>query len=89
MPKEAAAEFRLEGALASDTYASIVSEGHLRCLRNLMTKSSGEIVLGGETNETQRRIIPTVYKNVKEGNSLLERSVRPWARWNALWRRCE
>jgi acyl-CoA reductase-like NAD-dependent aldehyde dehydrogenase len=75
--KEAAAAFYLEGALASDTYASIVSEGHFRRLRNLMTKSSGEVVLGGETNEAQRRITPTVYKNVKGGDSLLERSVRP------------
>ncbi|KAI0292534.1 Aldehyde/histidinol dehydrogenase [Russula brevipes] len=58
--KEAAAAFRLEGALASDAYASI---------------SSGEVVLGGETNEAQRRIIPTVYRNVKEGDSLLESEI--------------
>ncbi|KAI9462637.1 aldehyde dehydrogenase [Russula earlei] len=71
--KEAAAELRLDDALAStDSYGSIVSEGHYRRLRNLMTTSSGTIVVGGNTNEERRRIAPTVYRDVKEGDSLLE-----------------
>lgn len=70
--KEAAAEFHPDGALSSDSYASIVSEGHYKRLRNLMTKSSGKIVIGGSTDEQKRRIAPTVYKDVEKGDSLLE-----------------
>jgi len=70
--KEAAAELHLDDALTSDSYGSIVSDGHYKRLRNLMTKSSGEIVVGGDTDEEKRRITPTVYRDVKEGDSLLE-----------------
>jgi len=73
--KEAAAEFRLDDALASDTYASIVSETHFNRLRNLMQRSSGKIVIGGDTKEEGRRITPTVYSDVKEGDSLLEAEI--------------
>ncbi|KAH9996686.1 aldehyde dehydrogenase [Russula compacta] len=70
--KEAAVELRLDGALASDSYGSIVSDNHFKRLQNIMTKSSGKIVVGGETNEEKRRIAPTVYRDVKEDDSLLE-----------------
>jgi acyl-CoA reductase-like NAD-dependent aldehyde dehydrogenase len=75
--KEAAAEFRLDGALASDTYASIVSDNHFKRLRNLMQRSSGKVVVGGDTKEEGRRITPTVYSDVKEGDALLETFVYP------------
>jgi aldehyde dehydrogenase (NAD+) len=70
--KEAAAKFHPDGALASDSYASIVSEGHYKRLQNLMTKSSGKIVIGGNTDEQKRRIAPTVFKDVEKGDALLE-----------------
>ena len=38
----------------------------------MMTKSSAEIVVGGSIDEQKRRIAPTVYRDVKEGDSLLE-----------------
>jgi hypothetical protein len=38
----------------------------------MMTKSSAEVVLGGNFDEQNRRIAPTVYRDVKEGDSLLE-----------------
>ena len=75
--KEAAAEFRLDDALASDTYASIVSENHFKRLRNMMQRSSAKVVVGGDTKEDGRRITPTVYSDVKEGDSLLEAFVQP------------
>jgi len=75
--KEAAVELRLDGVLASDSYASIVSEGHYKRLRSLMTKSSGNVVVGGSTDDEKRRITPTVYRDVKEGDSLLEGYVYP------------
>jgi hypothetical protein len=65
-------ELRHDSVLTSD-YACIVSDGHFKRLRNLMTKSSAEIVLGGNFDEQKRRIAPTVYRDVKKGDSLLER----------------
>jgi len=38
----------------------------------MMTKSSAEIVIGGNFDEQKRRIAPTVYRDVKEDDSLLE-----------------
>jgi len=70
--KEAAVELRLDGALTSDSYGSIVSDSHFKRLQNMMTRSSAEIVLGGDFDEQKQRITPTVYKNVKEDDSLLE-----------------
>jgi aldehyde dehydrogenase (NAD+) len=70
--KEAAVELRVDDALASDSYSSIISEGHYKRLRGLMTKSLGKVVVGGSTDDEKRRIMPTVYRDVKEGDSLLE-----------------
>jgi aldehyde dehydrogenase (NAD+) len=69
--KEAAVELRHDSVLTSD-YSSIVSDGHFKRLRNIMTRSSAEIVVGGNFDEQTRRIAPTVYRDVKEGDSLLE-----------------
>jgi aldehyde dehydrogenase (NAD+) len=76
--KEAAVELRVDDALASDSYSSIISEGHYKRLRGLMTKSLGNVVVGGSTDDEKRRIMPTVYRDVKEGDSLLEGYVLPW-----------
>jgi aldehyde dehydrogenase (NAD+) len=76
--KEAAVQFRLDGALASDTYGSIVSDGHFKRLQNIMTKSSAKIVIGGDTDDARRRIAPTVYRDVKENDSLLQGYVSPY-----------
>ena len=71
--KEAAVELRHDSILTSDyDYSSIVSNSHFKRLRNMMTKSSAEIVVGGNFDEQKRRIAPTVYRDVKEGDSLLE-----------------
>lgn len=64
-------ELRHDSVLTSD-YSSIVSDGHFKRLRSIMTKSSAEIVVGGNFDEQKRRIAPTVYRDVKEGDSLLE-----------------
>ncbi|KAI0280173.1 aldehyde dehydrogenase [Russula aff. rugulosa BPL654] len=69
--KEAAVELRHDSVLTSD-YSSIISDSHFKRLRNMMTKSSAEIVLGGNYDEQERRIAPTVYRDVKEDDSLLE-----------------
>jgi aldehyde dehydrogenase (NAD+) len=69
--KEAAVELRHDNVLASD-YSSIVSDSHFKRLRNMMTRSSAEVILGGNFDEQNRRIAPTVYRDVKQGDSLLE-----------------
>jgi hypothetical protein len=38
----------------------------------MMTKSSGKLVVGGNTDEQNRRITPTVYRDVEKDDSLLE-----------------
>ena len=71
--KEAAVELRHDNILTSDyDYSSIVSDSHFKRLRNMMTKSSAEIVVGGNFDEQKRRIAPTVYRDVKKDDSLLE-----------------
>ena len=75
--KEAAVELSLDDALASDSLASIVSEGHYKRLRSLMTRSLGNVIAGGSTDDEKRRITPTIYRDVKEGDSLLEGYTHP------------
>ena len=75
--KVAAVELGVGDALASDSFASIVSEGHYRRLRSLMTRSLGKVVVGGTTDDDKRRITPTVYRDVKEGDPLLEGYILP------------
>ena len=75
--KEAAVELRVDDALASDSFSSIVSEGHYKRLRSLMASSLGNVVVGGRTDDDNRRITPTVYRDVKEGDSLLEGYILP------------
>ncbi|KAF8273428.1 aldehyde dehydrogenase [Lactarius quietus] len=70
--KGAAVELHVDDALASDSFASIISEGHYKRLRSLMTRSLGKVVVGGNTDDEKRRITPTVYRDIKEGDSLLE-----------------
>jgi aldehyde dehydrogenase (NAD+) len=70
--KEAAVELHIDSTLTSDSYSSIVSEGHFKRLQNMMTKSSGKLVVGGNTDEQNRRITPTVYRDVEKDDSLLE-----------------
>jgi hypothetical protein len=71
--KEAAVELRHDSVLTSDYgFSSIVSDNHFKRLRNMMTRSSAEVVLGGTFDEQNRRIAPTVFRDVNEGDSLLE-----------------
>lgn len=65
-------ELHHDTVLTSD-YSSIVSDNHFKRLRNMMIKSSAEVILGGNFDEQNRRIAPTVYRDVKEDDSLLER----------------
>lgn len=63
--------FYPKGALSSESYGRIVSSLHWSRLKSLLDRTQGEIVLGGGVDD-KNGIEPTVVKDVKEGDSLLE-----------------
>lgn len=67
------AAFYPKGALSSDSYGRIVSSLHWSRLKSLLDRTQGEIVLGGGVDD-KNGIEPTVVKNVKDGDSLMEES---------------
>ncbi|KAG6831116.1 hypothetical protein H0H87_006141 [Tephrocybe sp. NHM501043] len=69
--KAAYNSFYPEGALNSTSISRIVSDSHHKRLRGLLSRTRGEIVFGGQTDE-KKGFEPTVVKNVAEGDSLLE-----------------
>ncbi|KAH7928569.1 aldehyde dehydrogenase [Leucogyrophana mollusca] len=69
--KAAHAEFYPKGALNSSDISTIISAGHFSRIKGLLDKTEGEIVFGGETDESRKFIAPTVVKGVKETDSLM------------------
>lgn len=66
--KKAYAEFFPEGnggVSNSDSYARIVNTGHWKRLNSMLSGTKGQIVLGGEGDETSKFMPPTVVSNVK------------------------
>ncbi|KZP11668.1 aldehyde dehydrogenase [Athelia psychrophila] len=68
------AAFYPKGALSSDSYGRIVSSLHWSRLKSLLDRTQGEIVLGGGVDD-KNGIEPTVVKNVKDGDSLMEEEI--------------
>ena len=68
------AAFYPQGALASDSYGRIVSSLHWNRLKDLLDRTQGDIVIGGGVDD-KNGMEPTVVKDVKEGDSLMEESV--------------
>lgn len=66
--------FYPNGALASSSYGRIVSSAHWNRLKSLLDRTASEIVIGGGVDD-KNGIEPTVVKNVKEGDSLMEEYV--------------
>lgn len=58
---------------ASGDYGRIVSEGEFRRIRDLI--GSGRPVIGGDTDETERYIAPTVLDGVKLTSPVMEREI--------------
>ncbi|KAI0060490.1 aldehyde dehydrogenase [Artomyces pyxidatus] len=69
--KEAYSTFHPGGALGSDSYGSIVSKGHYDRLQDLIKRTTAKPVIGGGS-DGQRTIEPTVYRDVTQGDALLE-----------------
>ncbi|TDL29329.1 NAD-aldehyde dehydrogenase [Rickenella mellea] len=68
-------EFYPDGAAKSDSYSRIISEGHWNRINGLLTKTKGQVVLGGDTDGSQKFIAPTVVKNVKADDSLMSQEI--------------
>lgn len=49
----------------------MVSDAHFNRLSNLLSNSKGKVVLGGESDASQRYIAPTVVRDVQLGDSLM------------------
>ncbi|TFK73844.1 aldehyde dehydrogenase [Pluteus cervinus] len=67
------AEFYPDGALKSDSYGRIVNETHHARLVNVLKGTKGTIVVGGKAEG--REFEPTVVKDVKSGDSLLDEEI--------------
>lgn len=59
------------GAAKSDSYGRIVSDNHFKRISGLITNTKGTITYGGQTDESQRLIEPTVVKITGKEDSLM------------------
>ncbi|KAI6127519.1 NAD-dependent aldehyde dehydrogenase [Pisolithus croceorrhizus] len=64
-------EFYPTGPSTAGVFGRIVNYAHFRRLKGLLDRSAGEIAFGGETNENDKYISPTIVKNVKGDDSLM------------------
>lgn len=71
--KEHYQAFYPEGALNSKSIGRIVSSAHFKRLEDILARTKGEVVMGGKTTgEEGLRFEPTVVKDVKGDDSLME-----------------
>lgn len=63
--------FYPDGPLASNSFSRISSFAHWNRLKSLLDRTEGETVLGGGVDK-KNGIEPTVIKDVKNGDSLME-----------------
>ncbi|THH11556.1 hypothetical protein EW145_g586 [Phellinidium pouzarii] len=73
--KEASNSFFPEGALESASYARIGSEMHFKRIKALLEGTRGVVVSGGETDEAQFFIAPTVVRDVPQDDSLMSEEI--------------
>ncbi|KAF9105116.1 Aldehyde dehydrogenase [Mortierella sp. AM989] len=65
-----------EDPQASNDYARIINDRHFRRLHNLiLERKSGEVVIGGQTDEGDLFIAPTVITNVDRDDKLMESEI--------------
>ncbi|KAL5488205.1 HFD1_2 [Sanghuangporus weigelae] len=67
--------FYPDGALRSESYARIATDVHFKRLKGMLDGTKGEIVIGGETDEKQRFIAPTIVKNVHPEDALMGQEI--------------
>lgn len=72
--KEHCASFFPEGSLNSESFGRIVNGQHYARLMDMLRRTKGTIVLGGKS-DGKLAVEPTVIKDVREGDSLLEEEI--------------
>lgn len=65
------AEFYPDGPAKSTDFCKIVSDAHFQRIKGLLDSTSGEVVIGGETDATKKFIAPTIVKGVQASDSLM------------------
>uniref|UniRef100_A0A0K8SVX4 Aldehyde dehydrogenase n=1 Tax=Lygus hesperus TaxID=30085 RepID=A0A0K8SVX4_LYGHE len=68
--KEMITKFYPDGARHSPDLCRIINERHFRRLQELL--SDAEVAVGGETDESERYIAPTILVNVKETHKIMQ-----------------
>lgn len=72
--KKAAAEFWPStggGVVKSNSYGRIINEGHWKRLNQMIGGTKGKIILGGEKDEEQKLLAPTVIADCKVDDSTM------------------
>ncbi|KAG7090418.1 hypothetical protein E1B28_009537 [Marasmius oreades] len=64
-----------EGSKAEGVFARMCTVQGLKRVDEFLKNSKGEIVLGGEVDETDKFIAPTVVKNIRPGDSLMNEEI--------------
>ncbi|BES91337.1 Aldehyde dehydrogenase [Nesidiocoris tenuis] len=73
MAKEVINKFYPNGPRSSPDLCRIINEKHFRRLRELLGDS--EIAIGGEVDENERYVSPTVLTNVKETSKIMQEEI--------------
>ena len=74
-PSTSCNTFYPEGPSKSDSFSRIASEKHFDRLDELLKKTRGTIVLGGETDSASKYIAPTVVKDVERDDPLMSEEI--------------
>ncbi|EIW52056.1 NAD-aldehyde dehydrogenase [Trametes versicolor FP-101664 SS1] len=73
--KEVYESFYPDGPEKSDSYSRIVSEAHTARIKRLIDESAGAIVFGGAADVSQKYIAPTLVKDVKSNDALMQEEI--------------
>lgn len=73
--KKAVFQFYGNEPQKSKDYGRLVSDRHWQRLKELMEKSAGHAVIGGETSAKERYIAPAVYDGITWEDSLMEEEI--------------
>ncbi|KAI0767700.1 NAD-dependent aldehyde dehydrogenase [Fomes fomentarius] len=72
--KEIYQSFYPEGPKDSQSFARIVGEAHAKRIKHLIDSTEGKVVFGGDADNSQKYIAPTLVKDVRGDDSLMSES---------------
>jgi aldehyde dehydrogenase (NAD+) len=73
--KQAATKYYGEDPKLSSDYGRIINDRHFQRVMGLLSRSRGRVVMGGESEVSQRYIAPTVVAGVTAEDSLMEEEI--------------